>query len=483
MGSGDYTEQFHHRTMQNTGLHRGALGLWMLAVASSAFGQPAEANDIARCSTGWDIGDARVSVGGQHRLMVDGSNFTFHEDRVGTAPASVAAQRSRTWFNLHDRESCRFGVYIQAEVGHLFLGDELESAKTARVELRRGHFWFKPTSYSLLRAGVIGWEDRFGQRPTFGDSLWAIDRSDASRAPLANSAWGFQVGGVTFEASVADGWHYRVGTLVLQRADRTIVGNGSSLLFTGDVDREVGSGLIGLSSYYLRDRGNYSYGRFGGPGPSDGNWDLWLGGRAHLATGRAESALFLIWNRGDISDAGWSHLGWAAKWAMDIPFERGTLRWQTLYSTGDDGSDPSRSGEFRTIAQSVRDNLGAQSYWSLVGITSPRGPSDLTDLGVGLQNDGHGLFTMQAGWEHPLSASWSLYGAGAWLRADEPNPVSGASNMGTELLGEARWKMASILALDFGGSWLFTGDFFRTGPAGAKPASLYQLYARWQLEF
>jgi hypothetical protein len=55
--------------------------------------------------------------------------------------------------------------------------------------------------------------------------------------------------------------------------------------------------------------------------------------------------------------------------------------------------------------------------------------------------------------------------------------------MGTELLGEARWKMASILALDFGGSWLFTGDFFRTGPAGAKPASLYQLYARWQLEF
>ena len=126
---------------------------------------------------------------------------------------------------------------------------------------------------------------------------------------------------------------------------------------------------------------------------------------------------------------------------------------------------------------------GAQAYWSLLGLTSPRGPSDGNDLGIGLQNDGLGLLTLQAGYEQPLGGRWTALLAAGWLRADEPHPLSGSPDIGTELLAETRWQMASLLALEVGGSVLLTGDFFRAAPAAPAPAALYELYSRWQLEF
>ena len=131
----------------------------------------------------------------------------------------------------------------------------------------------------------------------------------------------------------------------------------------------------------------------------------------------------------------------------------------------------------------MRDNRGAQAYWSLLGLTSPRGPSDVNDLGIGLQNGGLGLLTAQAGYEQPLADRWTGYLAAGWLRSDAPNSVSGSTAIGTELLAEARWQMGPLMALEIGGALLLTGDFFRTGPAAAKPAALHQLYTRWQLGF
>lgn len=450
----------------------------------------------AACAPGWDIGDMRFSLGGQYRLMANGANAEFHQSSIPDDPAarSFANQRLRTWFNITDRARCRYGAYVQAEIGHVISGDGLEFPKTfgssgdeVGIELRRGYLWFKPTDNSLVRAGVLDWQDRFGERPTFSDPLWAVDRYDSSRAPLANSVWDFNVSGIVFEATARDRWHYSLGTMVLQQGDQTLGGDGGSLLFTGDVDRDVGSALVGASIYYLRDRGGYSYGGFGGParrGPdTNESWDLWVGARAHFETGPADTAVFLILNTGQIDERGWEHTGWSAKVATDVPVGPGTLSIQSLYASGDDGADPDRSGEFRTVAQSARDNLGAQSYWSLLGLSSPRGPSDVTDLGVGLQNGGLGLFTVQAGWNQPVTDTVALYLAAGWLRSAESRQPSASSAIGTEMLAELHWQMADALALDVGGSSLLTGDGYRLAPGRGAPANLYELYARWQLEF
>ena len=202
-----------------------------------------------------------------------------------------------------------------------------------------------------------------------------------------------------------------------------------------------------------------------------------------MPIGAAESSFFLILNSGHVEALDWTHTGWAAKWAMRVPLRQGTFRWQTLYAAGDDGVDPHRSGEFRTIAQAAGDNLGAQGYWSLLAVSSPRGPADLTDLGLGLQNGGRGLLTIQAGWEHPIAERWSLYTATGWLRTDQPRTRRGARAIGTELLTELHWQMAEVLALDAGIAWLLTGDFLRMPLSHSAPENLHQAYARWQLEF
>ncbi|MCE2540659.1 MAG: hypothetical protein J4G16_09775, partial [Acidobacteria bacterium] len=115
--------------------------------------------------------------------------------------------------------------------------------------------------------------------------------------------------------------------------------------------------------YYLRDEAGYSYGTFGGSSatrsfrtPIRRSSDLWIGGRGHIEHTRGSTALFLILNVGEVPEPSWTHTGWAAKAATTVDAGRGAVHLRALYSTGDDGTDPARSGEFRTIAQSVRDN-------------------------------------------------------------------------------------------------------------------------------
>ena len=477
------------------------------ASAAAETGAQAEGPDGEQCAPApaLALGGVGLAAGGQLRLTGNQANFGFHDRTVAgeQSGSDFLNQRFRGWVNVHDREACRYGAYVQMEAGHVELGSGREFPKTfgvepgrlggsdqTGVEMRRGFLWYKPTEHSLVRAGILGWEDRFGERPAFGDPLWAVDRYDTTQAPLANSVWDFNVGGVTFEATVRETWHYALGALILQRDSRA--GDGDNWLLTADVDRTIGSSVWGASIYYARDRAGNLYCAFGGPAAAYGHAPgefirrgnaLWVGGRGHIGHGGGSTSLFLIMNRGETPDYNWSHAGWAAKAATALDAGPGTAHLRVLYSTGNDGADPARSGEFRTIAQSARDNLGAQSYWSLLGLTSPRGPSDGNDLGIGLQNDGLGLLTVQAGYEQPLAAAWSAYLAAGWLRSDEPSPRSGSADIGTELLAEARWQMASLLALEVGGAVLLTGDYFRAHAAGDVPAALYELYGRWQLEF
>jgi hypothetical protein len=39
------------------------------------------------------------------------------------------------------------------------------------------------------------------------------------------------------------------------------------------------------------------------------------------------------------------------------------------------------------------------------------------------------------------------------------------------------------MGVDLGASYLFTGNFYKSGPNVADPDNLYQLYLRFQLEF
>ena len=104
-------------------------------------------------------------------------------------------------------------------------------------------------------------------------------------------------------------------------------------------------------------------------------------------------------------------------------------------------------------------------------------------MGVGLQNRGLGLFTVQGQYAVPLTTYLTSTTAGGYLRSAIRNPVSNSSDMGLELAHTFTIDLTGGLKLDFGGAWLFTGDFYRNGLSGPHPNDLAQLFSRFQLEF
>lgn len=429
--------------------------------------------------------DYALETGGQYRSIFQAADFARHATSIGSDQASVSSLtlRLRQWLGIRDEVHGDHGAYLQLEYGSLELGSEQEFPKDdPELELRRGYLWLRPEPELLVRLGVVDWQDRFGGRPAFGAPYEAIDAYDSERAVLANSVWDFNVGGVVVEGRAGDATHYRAAVVLLGPGDATVGGEGTAALWAVDLDQEVDRQLFGASCYFLQDDADYSHGSFGPAAGSDSSWDLWVGGRAHLDLDGLKPSMFAILNHGRADDPDWRHTGVAAKAALEMALGEGSLSLQSLYSSGDDRDDPSSSHEFRTIAQSERDDLGAQGYWSQLAITSPRGPTDNLDLGVGLQNRGLGLFTVQAAWDVPLAQTLRGNFAAGWLQSAVDSAAVSGTDLGFEVAGQVRWAAARSTAVEAGAAWLATGDFYRV-PGGPSPEDLFTVFVRVQMEF
>ena len=208
--------------------------------------------------------------------------------------------------------------------------------------------------------------------------------------------------------------------------------------------------------------------------------DLWAGIRANLGKDAWDPSLALIFNQGGTDIPSWNHQGWAARASAKGQIATGELSLLVAASSGDDGNGA--SGEFRTIAQSARDNFGGQGYWGFLPIAFPSGPSDVNDLGVSLQNRGLGLLTFQAAWQLQLNDSLTSQLAAGWLQSAEENPVNGQRAMGTELAAILDWKLRPGLGIQVGSAYLFSGNFYAPS-AGSEAEDLYELFFRMQFEF
>jgi hypothetical protein len=451
-------------------------------LASSAFGS---AQGDANPAPGevFEQGVARpqaplVTIGGQYRLMFNASNFDFHPPFLTDEQPSQTFfnQRFRTWLTVTPNENVQ--GYLQVQMGHNLWGDHFEFVKAnvapffpadqrVGIALRRGYLTYQTDSLGRLRAGVQDWQDSFGQ-------------------VLASSDWDFNVGGLSWKRllpALGDA-DMLFGIFVLNQRDPARVDD--AMLLTLDLDWEFSdSRRFGLACYYLPDSGDYSY-----PTVADyeSAWDAWLGMRGSAALGPIPLHAFAIYNPGERRDPDplgvYRHHGYALKLeAGPIPVGPGRWSVQVLYSSGKRNPDDRRSTEFRTIAQSVRDNFGAQGYWSYLVITSPHGPSDVNDLGVSLQNRGLGLFTVQTKYEYPILPRLGGAIAVGWLRSAAVNPASGATDLGTELANMFTYDFGGGLKADFGASVLFTGNFYRPTPLSPRPDNLYEAFTRLQLEF
>ncbi len=434
--------------------------------------------------------------------MYNASNFEFHEAAISDSQESQTFfnQRFRTWLEIHTNE--RVSGYLQVEMGHILWGDVPEFPKTypgpfspagdrVGIELRRAYLTYGNEETGILRAGIQDWHDAFGESYTLG-TFGAVDDYDSFAAVLANSIWDFNVGGLVYAgpAPLLPGLNLNAGLFALWEGEVRHADDAFLLAF--DLDRPVWENRsVGFSVYYLWDRGTYLYPITlpgGAPFAYDSAWDLWIGLRAKTALLGMPVRGFAIYNTGQRQELGglprFEHNDAALKLELGpLPLGPGKVSFQTLYATGDGNPDETRRDGFRTIAQSARDNFGAQGYWSYLILTSPHGPSDVNDLGVSLQNRGLGLFTVQAKYEYPICEQLSGMLAAGWLRSDATNPVSGSADMGIEVANQFTLDLGGGLTVDLGASLLLTGPFYRMAPGAAMPDDLYEVFTRAQLEF
>ncbi|MHC4404946.1 MAG: hypothetical protein ACYTG0_35310 [Planctomycetota bacterium] len=434
--------------------------------------------------------------------MFNSANFDFHSPTLDDSQESQTFfnQRFRTWLSVSPTENVK--GYLQVEMGHILWNENLDFPHTYRgpfspagdrvgMELRRGYLTYKDQHQGVFRVGIQDWHDAFGESYTLGSSD-AVDDYDSFGAVLANSIWDFNVGGISYTRTVRRlaEMNLNAGAFVLSEGE--VQNADDAFLLAFDFDWPVAEDRsFGFSAYYLVDRGTYSY-PITLPGGAafayDSAWDLWIGLRASTVLLGIPARGFAIYNSGRREELGglprFEHDDAALKLELGpVSFGPGKVSFQTLYSTGDGNPDETRRDGFRTIAQSARDNFGSQGYWSYLVLTSPHGPSDVNDLGVGLQNRGLGLATVQGKYDYPIYRRLSGTIAAGWLRSDVANPVSGSSDMGTELANMFALDFGGGLMLDFGASVLFTGDFYKTSPAAPRPDDLWEAFTRAQLEF
>lgn len=419
----------------------------------------------------------RAILGGQYRLMFNGANYGYHATSVSDDPPSQTFlnQRLRTWLTVQTSENVE--AYVQAQMGHIAWGENYDFPKTfvgprwppaddrVGAMMRYGYLAYHTDELGRFQAGVQGWQDCFGQT-------------------LFSSDWDFSVGGLSWvrKFPAMGDIQMKFGIFELVQGDVHLV--DQSYLLTLDLDRSVMERhSVGFSAYFLPDRGGYSY-----PSsvfaPYRSAWDVWLGGRFRLGLPIVPINGFAIYNMGDREDYGnvptFHHDGVALKLeAGPVPIGPGKVSTQALYSTG--GNTP--GGGFRTVAQSARDNFGAEGYWSYLMLVTAQGYTDVNDLGVSLQNRGCGLLTIQTKYDYPIFQRLSGTIAVGWLRSDTPNSANGSTDMGTEIGNNFTLDFGGGLKADMGAAVLFTGDFYKPSTGAPPPATLYEAFTRVQLEF
>jgi hypothetical protein len=427
---------------------------------------------------------SKFSLGGQYRILPNASNFRFHSPTIGDEQTTdyLVLQRMRLWLTYNPTE--RVEGYLQMQVGQVPWGTGYDFNKSyiaggtpltgdhVGIQLRRSWLAVKDEDWGVVRAGILDWHDSFADT-------------------MASSDYDFNVGGIEWRKQFDEFNKLTSKAAMLLINDQAYLQTGvlpgahSAYLFAWDVDQPVGEKhSVGFSTYYLNDRGGYSYPTVG---PYSSSWDVWFGVRAKLGFERMPVSGFFLANTGERSNFGtddFTHAGWASQLRFG-PWNVGPGKFsvQGLYGSGGSGVTTGHSNEFRTLAQAYRDNFGAQGYWSYLQLSSPNGPGDISDLGVSLQNRGYGLATVQGKYECAITKRITGITAAGWLRSATANLLNGSTNMGTEVMQQFTCDFGGGMKLDLGAAVLFTGGFYRNGINGPTPDNLYEAFTRFQLEF
>ena len=412
------------------------------------------------------IDEYKIKVGLQHRVMWNYSNIPLSGVTTAADTKDYDFFRQRLRFNLDVQPIENVGGFLQLEYRGGWGGSSPANSDPRGVGLtlnafnrlqsrgvRYGYIYYTPEEETCLASGIIPVSDQIG------DVLFSAD-------------WDFNVGGVSFN-SVAGSADYRFAYVRIidgvASSNKDVVGNNGDLLIA-DVNWPVAENAkMGVHLYYLSVSKDLAV-EAGLPGKISQGWYA-LSGSVDMDSANLNG--FVCINNG--SYGGNDNTGWAVKTEAAIPFGSPMLKILGVYSTGDKEGVSSKD-QFRTI-QGI---FGTEGFWGYTHIFISNPPSDVNDLGVGLDNGGRGLLSIQAKCEIPLIEKLYSDLFAGWFQASADNS-DGNKDMGTEVGGMLTYEMAKYLNFQFGAAYAFLGDYYKSN--GQNPDNLSEVFARFQLQF
>ena len=421
------------------------------------------------------IDEYKIKIGLQYRVMWNSSNIPLSGVTSTTETKNYDFFRQRMRFNIDIQPTKKVGGFMQLEyrggwggsspenddprdaggagdVGDAGLSLNAFNRLKARG-VRYGYIYYTPVEETYLAAGIIPVSDRIG------DVLFSAD-------------WDFNVGGISFN-SVAGRADYRLAYVRIidgaASSDKAVIGNNGDLFIT-DINYPVAEiAKMGLHIYYLHASKDIAL-EAGLPGKVSLGWYS-LSGSVNLEPINLNG--FVCLNKGTYGDN--DNSGWAIKTEAAIPLGSPTLKIMGVYSTGDK-ENKSPKDQFRTI-QGI---FGTEGFWAYSHIFTSSPPSDVNDFGVGLDNEGRGLMSLQAKYETPLIEKLGGEIFAGWFQASAGNS-DGNKDMGTEIGGMLTYEMAKHLNLQFGAAFAFLGDYYKINTD--NPDNILEVFSRFQLQF
>lgn len=407
----------------------------------------------------------KLRMGLQYRVMYNSSNIPLSGVTTVTDTESYDFFRQRMRLNVDMQPADNVGGLLQLEYRGGWGGTSPESSDPRGSGLslnafnrlnargvRYGYIYYTPNDDSYLAAGIIPVSDQLG------DTQFSAD-------------WDFNVGGIVYSGR-ANRLDYRLAYLQMvdgvASANKDIVGE-DSVLYVADINFPIGhTAEIGGHVYFLNasDELGTAF------GIEDKITQGWYSVTASLKLDTIKLNGFICLNDGEYGTT--DNSGYAFKAEAIIPVGKPTLKILTIYTTGD--QDGETKDQFRTV-QSI---FGTAGYWAYTHLFTPNGPSDVNDLGVGLDNGGKGLMTVQTKLEMPLMEKLTGEFVLGWFGATEDN-AAGESEMGTEVSTMGTYEIAKNLNFQLGGAFAFMGDFYKI--ENKEPDDLYEIFSRFQLQF
>ncbi len=412
------------------------------------------------------IDEYKVKIGLQHRVMWNYSNIPLSGVTTAADTKDYDFFRQRLRFNLDVQPIENIGSFLQLEYRGGWGGSSPANSDPRGVGLtlnafnrlqtrgvRYGYIYYTPGDETCLAAGVIPVSDRVG------DVLFSAD-------------WDFNVGGISFN-STAGSIDYRLAYLRVVDGVSSLnsdVAGDNMNLYVADIQfPELGFAKLGAHIYYLNASKAVAI-EAGLPGKVSQGWYA-LSGSGDIQSVNLNG--FIIINNGSYGT--FDNTGVAVKTEAVIPLGDPAVKVMGVYATGDkEGTSP--ESQFRTI-QGI---FGTEGFWAYTHLFTANGPSDVNDLGAGLDNGGCGLFSIQAKVETPLVEKLTGELFAGWFQASADNS-DGNKEMGIELGGMLTNEIAKHFNLQLGAAFAFLGDYYKS--SGQNPDNLSEVFARFQLQF